>query len=60
MPETHDEICLDPQNPIFCIKDKNYIYKMWAIYGPTFMPTSKTFEKVLMDPIRPNMSKNVV
>ena len=24
------------------------------------MPTSRTFEKVLMDPIRPNMSKNVV
>ena len=24
------------------------------------MPTPRTFEKVLMDPIRPNMSKNVV
>ena len=29
MPETCDGICLDPQNPHFCIKDKkNYIYKM--------------------------------
>ena len=33
---------------------------MYAIYGPTFMPTTRTFEKVLMDPIRPNLSKNVV
>ena len=33
---------------------------MWAIYGPTFMPTPRTFEKVLTDPKRPNMSKNVV
>ena len=24
------------------------------------MPTPRTFEKVLMDPIRPNVSKNVV
>ena len=24
------------------------------------MPSPRTFEKVLMDPIRPNMSKNVV
>ena len=24
------------------------------------MPTPSSFEKVLMDPIRPNMSKNVV
>ena len=24
------------------------------------MPTPRTFEKVLTDPIRPNMSKNVV
>ena len=22
LPETHDEILLDPQNPLFCIKDK--------------------------------------
>ena len=33
---------------------------MYAIYGPTFMPTPRTFEKVLTDPIRPNVSKNVV
>ena len=33
---------------------------MYVIYGPTFMPTPRTFEKVLMDPIRPNVSKNVV
>ena len=26
MTETHDEICLDPQNPLFCIKDKKTIY----------------------------------
>ena len=30
---------------------------MKAIYGPMFMPTPRTFEKVLMDPIRPNLSK---
>ena len=30
---------------------------MLAIYGPTFMLTPMTFEKVLMDPIRPNMFK---
>ena len=30
---------------------------MEAIYGPTFMPTPRTFEKVLPDPIRPNVSK---
>ena len=28
--------------------------------GPTFMQTPRTFEKVLTNPIRPNMSKNVV
>ena len=33
---------------------------MQAIYGPTFMPTTRTFEKVFTDPIRPNMSKNLV
>ena len=33
---------------------------MLAIYGPTFMPTPRAFEKVLMDPIRPNMSKKIV
>ena len=26
MPETHDEICVDPQKPLFCIKDKKNIY----------------------------------
>ena len=25
-----------------------------------FMPTPRTFEKVLTDPIRPNVSKNVI
>ena len=61
MPETCDEIFLDPPKHPFCIKDKEtYIYKLYAIYGPTFMPTPRTFEKVLMDPIRPNMSKYVV
>ena len=45
-----------PKTPFFCIKDKtNSIYKIYAIYGPTFMPTPKTFEKVVMDPIRPNV-----
>ena len=51
---------LTPKTPFSCIKDKQiYIYKMYAIYGHTFMPTPRNFEKVLMDPIRPNMSKNV-
>ena len=30
------------------------------MYGRTFMQTGRTFSKVLMDLIRPNVSKNVV
>ena len=26
MPETYGEILLDPQNPLFCIKDKKNLY----------------------------------
>ena len=33
MPETHDEICLDPQNPLFCVKDKKlYIQNVGHIW----------------------------
>ena len=34
MPETCDEICLDPQNPFFCIKDKKlYIQNVGHIWA---------------------------
>ena len=38
---------LDPQNPLFCIKDKNLNIQNAGpyMYGPTFMPTPRTFEK---------------
>ena len=34
MPETCDEICLDPQNPLFCIKVKKiYIQNVGHIWA---------------------------
>ena len=61
MSETHDEICLDPQNPLFCIKEKKTIYTKCRPYMDLYScQLPGTFEKVLTDLIRPNMSKNVV
>ena len=59
----HKDDILDPPNPLYCIIDNKSIYtkrRPYIVYGPMFMPTPGTFEKVLMDLIRPNMSKNVV
>ena len=48
---------LDPQNPIFCIKDNNnlYIQDVGHIWAYVHADSCDIFEKVLMDPIRPNV-----
>ena len=61
MPETCDYFFGPPKPSFFVYRiKKTYIHKLYAIYGLTFMPTPRTFEKVVTDLIRPNVSKNLV